>query len=453
MNNWIKLLLLSYIITTMIVGCSSEEAISSEEKTTISENVYLEQNRWIYAQMNQNYLWREDLPDSTECNYDQNPKDFFESLLSDKDRFSYLTTNESYRPKQLNLGFAYQIYKDAFGFEAWNILYLSSNQARKSGLKRGDFVRQISNDGYCIQLERVGIEAGKFFYMKNSTPIVLSLLDDNRTTNVLCDSIYNVEGRNIAYLCYLKFEDTPELYTALSKFKQSNVSDLILDLRYNPGGYVSTCKYLCNSIIPSTGYQSVFQQCSYNDIISQRYLIETGSERTFTYFSEPYPDNVATLEPNIVPLELKRVYVLTSSHTASASEAAIICLRPYIDVVVIGERTVGKNVGSWNISDKKYKYSIQPITMRYYNSLGETTPDEGLMVDYEVHDGYNINKNEIGDTQEQMLNFALSLIVPHHIYKPVYASRTTHSKFENSLTPIGDPSYVTEFNKYYNESN
>ena len=407
----------------------------------------------LHAQMNLNYLWREDLPDSTECNYDQSPKDFFESLLSDKDRFSYLTTNDNYKPKQINLGFAYQAYKDASGFEAWNILYLSSDQARKSGLKRGDFVRQISNNGYCISLKRVRVEDGKISDMENSTPILLSLLDNNKSTNVLCDSIYNVEGKNIAYLCYLQFEDTPELFTVLNKFRESNISELILDLRYNPGGYVSTCKYLCNSIVPSMYYQSVFQQYSYNDIISYRYLIETGSERTFNYFSEPFPDNVTTLEPNIVPLELKRVYVLTSSHTASASEAAIICLRPYINVVVVGERTVGKNVGSWNISDKKFKYSIQPITMKYYNSLGETTPDDGIRADYEIPGGYNVTKHEIGDIQELMLNFTLSLIGPD-TYKPEYASRSCHPEIENSLTPIGEPSYVTEFkNKHYNESN
>lgn len=234
----------------MIVGCSSEEPISSEERPISSENVYLDQNRWIYTQMNQNYLWREDLPDSTECNYDQNPKDFFESLLSDKDRFSYLTTNEAYKSTQFNLGFAYQAYKDASGLEAWNILYLISDNARKSGLKRGDFVRQISNDGYYISLKRVRIEDRKFLDMEDSAPVLLSLLDDKKSTNILCDSIYNVEEKNIAYLCYLQFEDTPELFTVLNKFRKSNISDLILDLRYNPGGYVSTCKYLCNSIIP-----------------------------------------------------------------------------------------------------------------------------------------------------------------------------------------------------------
>lgn len=452
MNNWVKISTLSYIIL-MVSGCSSDEPLSLEEQPPIlSDNVYLEQNKWIYTQMNQNYLWRKDMPDSIECDYDQNPKDFFRSLLSDKDRFSYLTTNESYRPQQLNCGFAYQAYKDISGHEAWEILYLSSSQAIKSGLKRGDLVRLISCGNSFAVYERVDIIDGEFEDIKNERPIVLSLLDDKRSSNILCDSIYKVGDKNVGYLCYLQFEDTPELYTAFTKFKDANISDLILDLRYNPGGYVSTCKYLCNCIIPSTEYRNIFQQCSYNDILSQKYLIDTGSERTYTYFNEPYPDNVTTLEPNIVPLELKRVFVLTSSYTASASEAAIICLRPYVDVVVVGERTVGKGVGSWNISDRKHKYSIQPITMRYYNSLGETTPDEGLEVDYEVNDGYTINKKEIGDIQELMLNFTLKLISP--IIHETSMSRALHSNLETSLTPIGEPSYVTEFNnKQYNESN
>lgn len=437
----------------MVSGCSSEEPISSEDQPIMPfENVYWEQNKWIYTQMNQYYLWREDLPDSIKCNYDQNPNDFFQSLLSDKDRFSYLTTNESYRPQQLNLGFEYQTYKDMLGHEAWNVLYTWSEQAKKSGLKRGDLVQFVSNENGSVHLRKVHVHDGKFVNTENSSPIMLSLLDEIRSTNILCDSVYRVAERNIGYICYLQFEDTPELFSTFIKLKQENISDLILDLRYNPGGYVSTCKYLCNCIIPSSEYQSVFQQCSYNNIISQQILETTGSDRTYTYFNEPYPDNVTTLEPNIVPLELKRIFILTSSHTASASEATIICLKPYLEVIVIGEKTVGKGVGSWNISDNKFKYSIQPITMRYYNSLGDTTPDDGLDVDYEIYDGYFMNKKNIGDTQEQMLNFALSLISPN-IFTSAPTSRSTQPALENYLIPIGEPSYVTEFkNKHYNEN-
>ncbi len=122
-----------------------------------------------------------------------------------------------------------------------------------------------------------------------------------------------------------------------------------------------------------------------------------------------------------------------------------------MEVVTIGETTVGKGVGSWNISSPKYQYSIQPITMRYYNANNESTPDEGLAPDYFIPDGFTVSKREIGDTSETLLNTTLSLI----LNKPM--SRTfNHNPFpvDNSLIPIGEPSYITEFNnKQYNESN
>ena len=85
-------------------------------------------------------------------------------------------------------------------------------------------------------------------------------------------------------------------------------------------------------------------------------------------------------------------------------------MQPYMDVVIIGEQTYGKGVGSWTIRDNRYKYQLQPITMRYHNALMATTPDEGLEVDYYVPDGYSTAKKELGDTKEPLLAKALSLI-------------------------------------------
>lgn len=91
--------------------------------------------------------------------------------------------------------------------------------------------------------------------------------------------------------------------------------------------------------------------------------------------------------------------------------------------------------------------------MRYYNAIGETTPDEGLEPDYYISDGYAVNMKDIGDVNEMMLNYALSIISPN-MFKGIYASRSTLYISDNFLTPIGEPSYVTEFkNKQYNESN
>lgn len=431
-------------------SCSSDEPVSPEEQPHSVENAFSEQNRWIYSQMNQYYLWRNDLPDSTSCNFNQNTKDFFTSILSPKDRFSYLTTNTSYSPyNQHRWGFAYQEYKDKVGERAYNVLY---TLCRTDNVKDGDWIRYKSEDSRGSHFSKIRLTENNLFEeIPNSDFYITSIGNMSQASSVLIDSIYIANNKKIGYLCYLEFDDPQELNPTIKNFKENNISELILDLRYNPGGYVSTCHYLCNCIVNESGYGNIFQKCSYNNLLASYYKTTTGSEYTYSYFKRPTINSSMTIGLGIDGLNLNRIFVLTSSHTASASEATIVCLRPYMEVVLIGETTVGKGVGSRNYSNNKYKYSIQPIVMRYYNAKDESTPDEGLKADYYISDGYRIAKKEMGNVDEPLLHKALSLIAPSTFY---YTESRSNRTLENSLTPIGEPSYVIEFNnKHYNESN
>lgn len=439
------------IIATILTGCSSDEPILPEEQPSTSENIYFEFNKWIYAQMNEQYLWRTDLPDSLDCNYDLAPKEFFQSLLSSKDRFSYFTSNPSYNGRSLrDLGFAYQRVCDMNNHEALQVLYVTSVNAKRVGLKRGNYVRIISKDVAKVTLNRLSLENGQLVEVGDNLEFTVDDMIGSKSS-VLLDSIYTINDKKVGYLCYLEYAGVGDLYKPIQKFAANQISELILDLRYNPGGYVNTCQYLCNCIVPSSGYGNIFQQCSYNDVLSAKYKSSTGNERTFSFFDFPSTPDKEVLGVSLVGMQLERIYVLTSAHTASASEATIICLKPYMDVITIGETTVGKGVGSWNISDPKYQYSIQPITMRYYNADSESTPDDGIIPDIYVPDGYTVSKKEIGDVSETLLNTALALIDNQSVSRTINVRAT---QFDNSLTPIGEPSYVTEFNnKHYNESN
>lgn len=439
------------IIATILTGCSSDELILPEEQPSTSENIYLEFNKWVYSQMNEQYFWRSDLPDSLDCNYDLAPKEFFQSLLSPKDRFSYFTSNLSYNGRSLrNLGFAYQRVCDINNHEALQVLYITSENAKHIGLKRGDYVNIVSKDMTKVALNRLSLENGQLVETNNYLEFTVDDMTGSKSS-VLLDSIYTIDNKKVGYLCYLEYAGVGDLYKPIQKFAENQISELILDLRYNPGGYVNTCQYLCNCIVPSSGYGNIFQQCSYNNVLSARYKNTTGNERTFSYFDFPSSPDKEVLGVSLVGLQLEKIYVLTSKHTASASEATIVCLKPYMDVITIGESTVGKGVGSWNISDPKYQYSIQPITMRYYNAESESTPDDGIIPDVYIPDGYTVSKKEIGDISETLLNAALSLMSNQSSSRFM---NVRANQFDNSLIPIGEPSYVTEFNnKQYNESN
>lgn len=439
-------------IALIFCGCTSDEPVSPDGPVT-EDNVYLDLNKWVYSQMNRQYLWREDLPDSIKCDYNLAPREFFKSLLSDKDRFSYFTTNDNYNPgrSNLNYGFAYQELMDKNGDRALEILYINAPEIKNSGLRRGDLVRITSDLGDSFTLKKVSLKNNAF--TEDSETLSLSRRNPFDTSTVLLDSIYSYNDRRIGYLCYLEYGDKEDLEKPLKRFAENQISDLILDLRYNPGGYVSTCRFLSNCIVPDNAYKGIFQQCSYNDILSLEYYNNTGDRKTYSYFETPGEYLGEQLGVLLTPLQLKRLFVITSSHTASASEATIICLRPYMQVTVIGETTVGKGVGSWTISDPRFRYAIQPITMRYYNANGETTPDTGIEPDIFVSDGYLTGKLEIGDINERLLNVALSYLKGESLLCN-NTSRSPYAQTENSLTPIGEPSYITEFNnKNYNESN
>lgn len=402
-HDYLALIFLLGVVFT--ISCTSDEDLSSEVPDDVySENLYLEFNRWIYAKMNHDYLWRHDLPDSLSCDYDLAPVSFFNSLLSPKDRFSYCDINNSYQPpkKDNSLGYEYQKYELSNGQEFSQVLLVTNPELKKRGLKRGDvIICQVDNNiivrGRLLQNRVVPtdtIEASYPFF-------------DQQT--VYLDSIYYVNSHKVGYLCYLKFDDIADLVPSIERFYDTQIDEMVLDLRYNPGGYVNTCKYLSNSIVNEKGYNGIFQQCTYNDILTADYEKSTGSGISVNRFSIPNNGHNVLGSP-MYGLNLKRVFILTSKNSASASEAAIISLRPYMEVIIIGEQTYGKGVGSWTIRDTKYKYQLQPITMRYHNALMETTPDDGIAVDYFIPDGYSTLKNELGDVNEPLLAKALDLI-------------------------------------------
>ena len=387
-------------------SCAPDDDLSSGAPDVVhSENVYLDFNKWIYSKMNHDYLWRVEMPDSTSCNYELDPVSFYKSLLSTKDRFSYCETNESYNPpiEMTNLGYEYQLYELDSGLEFVQVLFVTSQDLRNKGLKRGDVIIPQQDNSIIVRGKLVDSRIVPIDTLEAATPF-------GNTNTVYIDSIYISNSTKIGYFCYLQFEEISDLVSVIKKFYDANIDELILDLRYNPGGYVNTCRYLANSIVNERGYNEVFQQCTYNDILTKELEHDTGSGKTISRFSTP-DNGQNVLGSPMYGLNLKRVFVLTSKNSASASEAAIISMRPFMDVILIGEKTLGKGVGSWTIRDDKYRYQLQPITMRYHNALMDTTPDDGLAVDYYIPDGYSTSKKELGDTNEPLLAKAISLII------------------------------------------
>lgn len=430
---------ITYLLLVIIFGSCSKDSDFEPFVPKAKPNVgaYDEECRWVYAQMNHDYLWRKDMPDSLACDYTTDPVTFFKSLLSLKDKFSYSTHNSSYVGTSdfMKYGFEYQEYTDGNTNFA-QVLYVTSPKLKERGLKRGDFVQLYDNKIILGVLCNNGFEPRDT--IEASSPL-------EQTSTVYLDSIYQIERKKVGYICYLQFEDKKDLTNVLKHFYEEQIDELVLDLRYNPGGFVSTCKYLSNSIVSENGYGEIFQQCTYNDILSREYFEATGSEKTINSFQTP--NNGKGLPGSeLYGLNLKRLIVLTSKYSASASEALIISLKPFMSVVVIGEQTYGKGVGSWTIRNNKYKYQLQPITMQYYNAEMETVTTDGIPVDYYVPDGYSTTKRNLGDVEEPLLKTALGLIKMEELVMGGNASTrsVTFEEQNEVFKAIGKPSFWRE---------
>jgi C-terminal processing protease CtpA/Prc len=119
-------------------------------------------------------------------------------------------------------------------------------------------------------------------------------------------------------------------------------------------------------------------------------------------------------------LQLNKVYILTTKATASASELVVNCLKPYINVVQIGDITTGKNVGSITLYDSptfaksnlnpNHKYAMQPIVLKIVNKNGVGDYTAGITPTTLLPENLS-NLGILGNVDEPLLNAAINQII------------------------------------------
>ena len=216
-------------------------------------------------------------------------------------------------------------------------------------------------------------------------------------------------GKKVGYLVYNSFSSGPDdestiyddrMKQVFAGFKAENVDEFILDLRYNQGGLVTCAQLMTSLLAPADALGKTFCIMEHNEKQSK-------SDETLLLRKNSEIGNAN--------LDLKRIYVLTGSVTASASEAVINCLIPYLtrsNITIIGEKTIGKRVGSNTFGTKeKYGWLLHPITLRIYNADHEADYANGFEPDVKIEE--LVIGNDLlpfGDTNERLLSEALSRI-------------------------------------------
>lgn len=305
---------------------------------------------WVRAHLNDVYLWYKQIVDVPPASY-STPQLYFDALLvKQNDRFSFTA------PKSEIDGYFEAGEDVSFGYKLVNqnnqlrVTFVQPNspadlQQVKRGAQiiglNGTPIGQLSYDAQVAALYPTSSQTTTRFEIKElgaSTTRIVDLKATTVVTQPVLQSkiITTPENRRLGYIVFTDHIATASdpLVNSLRNFKQQGIDDLVIDLRYNGGGYIYIANEVASMIAGSKAQGRVFEQLQYND-----------KHADWTAQSKFLFTNKSRSGQDLPQLNLSRVFVLTSARTCSASEAIINGLSPFVQVITIGGTTCGKPYG------------------------------------------------------------------------------------------------------------
>jgi len=361
-----KKLLYPILFLVLFSACSKEDpappvtvGIAEQAK----DSLYYLMHRWYY--------WYDVMPTVNRDDYDD-PYELMEAMrYKPLDRWSFVADYDEFIAQMQGtfVGHGIRIGVDNSDKARIAMIY-SGSPLYEYGVRRGWIIKSIngediaqiiiSGDGEAynnvLGPSREGV-TNKFVFQKpdgteDTIPSAKTIFTVN---SVLHHDTLHLATGITGHLVFESFiqPSSDELITAFTFFNANNVQDLILDLRYNSGGYLYVAQTLASYIAGNTPGSAgeTFAKLQYND---KRQAANT----TYPFEVTPYP------------LNLSRLVVLTTRLTASASEAVMNSLKPYMEVICFGDTTNGKPTGM-NGWDVKKKYFFWPVTFKIVNKDNE----------------------------------------------------------------------------------
>ena len=460
--------LVAMLFAALLLGACGSDPIPEPDPSD-PEDVQI--NKWTYQILSYYYLWNEEVK-TIKPAYETDYQSFLTNVLSamktntldgksqdgTRSFYSYITSSPVTRASNFEFEPTYGMSIRAYGFNIQSqsgkvlryfarIQYVTPNSpAANAGLKRGDWIGRIdgkqllatnfSDINKLLPSNSSSVKVLKCSFTANSTndgvifkeeaeskavTLTRASVEENpiHTHKVLTTS----HGAKVGYLLFNQFkrgydetdlansdEYEQQLRTVFGEFKSAGIEELVLDLRYNGGGYVSTAQLLSSLIAPQAKLGSKWLECRPN------------ASRKSTWYNLLTADEVADCN-----LSLNRIYVIASETSASASELMINNMRGLdVEVIHVGTQTEGKVVGMevidhlFNSTDKaifgNYQYTLHPVSFRSYDAKGTSNYENGLIPNH-FYDEYMdeqslrwIEWGELGDASEPMLRIALDKI-------------------------------------------
>jgi hypothetical protein len=387
-----------------------------------------DQLKWLRSFIDESYLWYREVPTNLNMANYSTPPDYFAVLKTPlltasgraKDRFHFTYPTEvwnamSDRGVELSYGVTWARGTNAAGQRVWTVAMVEAGSpAAAADMRRGDLLLTV--DGVSITSSTsagvAALNAGLFPETAGEIHRMVLTRAGQQLTAVLTSQqlelapVQNVkviatDGGKVGYLQFNDHNAVAEarLFDAFAGFKAAGVDDLVLDMRYNGGGLLSIAAELAYMIAgPEATRGRAFERLQFND------KMPAVSPQIFP--STALGNVPAALKPGtaLPYLGLKRVTVLTTPATCSASEAVVNGLRGAdIEVTLIGGETCGKPYAF--LPEPNCGTTYFAIQIQGANDKGFGDYADGFQPTCRVADDLG---HALGDPAESLLATALS---------------------------------------------
>ena len=295
----------------LMTSCKKAEDVTPVAPATLTKAATgpvtdTEVDSWILGNMKFWYYWNDKIPAKPDTTLA--PDQFFKSILNTfnattnptGDRFSWINKSADdlkagLSGEETTTGMEFKLFlREANSTDIIaKVLYVQRNSpAEKAGVKRGDIISSVNGTkltttNYSDVIFGEGTTKMYGFATIDNNKIVDSNVTKSITAvvyqadPVYLDSVYTIKGKKIGYLVYNQFVPGPnntktaaydqQLRSVFGKFKGQGISELVLDLRYNPGGYVSSSTVLGSLIGKGINSSKLFYRKEYNATLTPEY--------------------------------------------------------------------------------------------------------------------------------------------------------------------------------------
>lgn len=399
-------LLWMFITVAVVSSCRKTDAVETPPVTSVDDKIKdttLEYSRDIY-------LWNTQIPDNFNARSYDGPDEIMTAIraYSNEPGFTEPVDHYSFAMKKVewdnvSSGVSSSFGLNAFFFSDTDLRVRSVEEASPAGMagiRRGwKFLKvaggtDINTDNTDFLVQKIYESPSTAFTFEKPDGSTVDITLNAATFQedpIYLDTIYAEGSKKAGYLVFNSFlGDTEEVISEFqqifNRFATEGVTDVIVDLRYNGGGYVNLQEKLANYLVKPAADGSIMMNQEFND----NYKVL----------------NEVTKFKKLGSLDVNNLYFIVSDNTASASELLINNLKAYMNVKLVGpESTYGKPVGFFPIDVGDWY--IFPVSFRSTNGLGEGNYFDGLQVDHVADDGLD---KEWGDRSETALAAVLTHI-------------------------------------------